>query len=112
MSYLIDGFPRNKENLDGWLKFFGDSAQITAVLFLECTQEECTERITKRSQKSGRIDDNQDSLKKRFDVFYNETMGNYSNLENITKVIKVNADSDKETVFQRITVELDKLFIK
>jgi len=81
-----------------------------SVLFLEATQENCTDRITFRSQKSGRIDDNHDSLRKRFDVFYNETMGNYTNLEKITKVIRINSDDDKETVFGRITVELDKLF--
>jgi len=107
---LIDGFPRNKENLDGFSNFFGDSAEITSVLFLEAAQENCTERITRRSQNSGRIDDNTDSLRKRFDVFYNETMGNYANLEKITRVIRINADDDKETVFGRITVELDKLF--
>jgi len=81
-----------------------------AVLFLECTQQNCTERITFRSQKSGRVDDNHDSLKKRFDVFFNETMGNYNNLESVTKVIKVNADADIPTVFENITIELDKLF--
>jgi len=110
--YLIDGFPRNKENLDGWLKYFGDSAKITATLFLECTQENCTARITLRSQKSGRVDDNQETLLKRFDVFYKETIGNYANLENVTKVIRVNGDDDKDTVFERVTIELDKIFKK
>lgn len=82
-----------------------------AVLFLEATQENCTDRITLRSQKSGRIDDNHDSLRKRFDVFYNETMRNYTNLEKIAKVIRINADDDRDTVFDRITVQLDKLFV-
>lgn len=96
--------------MDGWLKFFGDSAEIISVLFLDCSQENCTKRIQIRAQNSGRIDDNSDSLKKRFDVFFNETMPNYVNLEKVTKVIKVNADSDKDTVFQNVTVELDKVF--
>ena len=109
-SYLIDGFPRNKENLDGWLKFFGDSSDIIGVLFLECEQEICTDRIQLRSQKSGRIDDNHDSLKKRFDVFFNETMENYSNLEKISKVIRINATSAPQIVFESIVFELDKLY--
>jgi UMP-CMP kinase len=106
---LVDGFPRNKENLDGFLKFFGDSAKIISVLFLECAEKSCVERITLRSKNSGRIDDNEETLKKRFDVFFNETMGNVD-LEKVTKIIKIDADGDKETVFQRVSVELDKLF--
>jgi len=104
---LIDGFPRNKENLDGWLEFFGDSAEILAVLSLECPQESCTERINLRSQNSGRIDDNSDSLKKRFDVFFIETMENYKNLEKITRVIKIKADNERNEVFEYIKKELD-----
>ncbi len=108
---MIDGFPRNKENLDGWLTVFGDSAEIISVLFLECLQENCTARIASRSKNSGRVDDNLDSLKKRFDIFYKETMGNYSNLEAVTKIIRINADADIKTVFERITFELDKIFV-
>jgi UMP-CMP kinase len=109
---LVDGFPRNKENFDGFLKFFGDSAKIKSVLFLELAQETCVERITLRSKNSGRVDDNQETLKKRFDVFFDETIGNLVNLEKVTQVIRVDADGDKETVFQRASVELDKLFPK
>ena len=94
------------------MKYFGDSAKINAVLFLECTQENCTERIMLRSKKSGRIDDNPETLKKRFDVFFDETMGNYQNLQKISTVIKVNADSTPDEVFKNVTVELDKIFLK
>lgn len=109
--YLIDGFPRNKENLDGWLEFFGDSAEILAVLSLECPQDKCTERINFRSQNSGRIDDNSDSLSKRFDVFFIETMENYKHLGKITKVIKIKADIERSEVFENIIKELDVILI-
>ena len=107
---MIDGFPRNKENLDGWLKFFGDSAEILAVLSLECPQEKCTERINFRSKNSGRIDDNSDSLRKRFDVFFVETIENYKHLEKITRVIKIKADIERDEVFKFIVNELDIIF--
>jgi len=39
-------------------------------------------------------------------------MGNLANLENISKVIRVNGDDDKETVFSRISDEIDKILKK
>jgi len=35
-TFLIDGFPRNQDNLDGWNKQIGSRANIRSVLFLEC----------------------------------------------------------------------------
>ena len=91
------------------MDFFGETAEILAVLSLECPQEKCTERINFRSQSSGRIDDNSDSLRKRFDVFFIETMENYKNLEKITKVIKIDADGQRDKVFDNIIKELDPI---
>ena len=35
-TFLIDGFPRNQDNLDGWNIQIGSRANIRSVLFLEC----------------------------------------------------------------------------
>lgn len=37
--FLIDGFPRNRDNLDGWQKQVGDKVQECFVLLLSCTEE-------------------------------------------------------------------------
>ena len=37
--FLIDGFPRNKDNLDGWNKQMGDKVNLQFVLFFECNDE-------------------------------------------------------------------------
>jgi UMP-CMP kinase len=34
--FLIDGFPRNQDNLDGWNRQIGNKAIVKGVLFLEC----------------------------------------------------------------------------
>ncbi len=107
---MIDGFPRNLENLDGWLNEFGDSCKILAVLFLVFHEETCISRITIRSQTSGRVDDNNDSLKKRFITFRNETIPNLDNLNKVTRVISVASDRDREEIFKDIGEEFDKIF--
>ena len=35
-KFLIDGFPRNKNNLDGWEREVGDKADLKFVLFFDC----------------------------------------------------------------------------
>ena len=37
-SFLIDGFPRNKENLDGWTRTMGGVA-VRKVLFFYCEDQ-------------------------------------------------------------------------
>lgn len=38
-KFLIDGFPRNEDNLDGWEKQMGDKAEIKFVLFFDCPED-------------------------------------------------------------------------
>lgn len=42
-SFLIDGFPRNQDNLDGWNKQIGNKANIKSILFLECSDDVISE---------------------------------------------------------------------
>ena len=37
--FLIDGFPRNEDNLTGWERQMGDKANVKFVLFFECPEE-------------------------------------------------------------------------
>ncbi|KAH8036124.1 hypothetical protein HPB51_017935 [Rhipicephalus microplus] len=37
--FLIDGFPRNKDNLDGWNREMSDRVNLQFILFLECPEE-------------------------------------------------------------------------
>lgn len=37
--FLIDGFPRNEDNLQGWKKVMDDNADVKFVLFFDCSNE-------------------------------------------------------------------------
>lgn len=108
--FLIDGFPRNLENLQGWDNVFKEECKVLAVLHLDCSQETCIKRIKFRSQNSGRLDDNDESLKKRFTVFDEETTFSLKKLSERTTVLIINSDkNDKSEVFNEIKEKLDKL---
>ena len=40
-KFLIDGFPRNEDNLTGWEKQMNGKADVKFVLFFECPEEVC-----------------------------------------------------------------------
>ena len=38
-KFLIDGFPRNEDNLQGWNKTMDGKADVSFVLFFDCNNE-------------------------------------------------------------------------
>jgi UMP-CMP kinase len=71
--FLIDGFPRNIENLSTWEKLMNDKVSLPFILHLECGEEVMLNRLLKRGETSGRSDDNIEVIKKRFATYENET---------------------------------------
>ncbi|XP_046970033.1 UMP-CMP kinase [Vanessa cardui] len=101
--FLIDGFPRNKDNLEGWERVMSDKTKLLFVLFFECSRDICTERCLKRGAAgSGRSDDNMESLKKRFNTYINDTMPiiNYYDKQGLVR--RINAEVAPEKVFEDV----------
>jgi UMP-CMP kinase len=96
--FLIDGFPRNTNNVDGWNSVMGDSVELQFVLFLECTEEEMEKRLLERGKTSGRSDDNIESIKKRFVTYLAETAPVIAAFEAQGKVRRVDSCRSLEHV--------------
>jgi len=60
---LIDGFPRA---LDQGMAFEDEVCKAKFVLFFECPEGEMEKRLLKRGESSGRVDDNIESIRKRY----------------------------------------------
>lgn len=65
-KFLIDGFPRSKDNVEGWDDVMGDKVNLGAVLYFVADEKVMTDRILARAATSGRNDDNIETLRKRF----------------------------------------------
>ena len=77
VKFLIDGYPRNQENLDTWIAATnqpGNEIDLKFVLNLDCSEKTCTERIRNRMINSGREDDNLEFLIKRFETHKKSTV--------------------------------------
>ena len=94
VNFLIDGFPRSKENWEGWSSVFGKEAEMPIMLFFECPFDVQQQRILKRAKYSGRSDDNIESLQLRFNVYKEETMPTVEIFKAAGKCVEV--DTSKE----------------
>ncbi|KAK3862531.1 hypothetical protein Pcinc_031618 [Petrolisthes cinctipes] len=106
-EFLIDGFPRNQNNLEGWNKQMGEKVNLKFVLFFNCPLEVCTQRCLDRGAAgSGRSDDNMESLKKRFDTYMNATMPIIEHYEAQKLVRTMDATKGPDDIF----AEVENLF--
>ena len=71
--FLIDGFPRNFDNLRGWNENMKD-VMVDSCIFLDCPEDELKRRLDIRAKTSGRSDDNIQTLEKRLITFRESTL--------------------------------------
>ncbi|XP_031838880.1 cytidine/uridine monophosphate kinase Dak1 isoform X2 [Nomia melanderi] len=108
--FLIDGFPRNQDNLDGWNKEMTDKCIVKGVLFCECSKEVCTQRCLKRGAAgSGRTDDNEDVLLKRHETYITNTLPIVEYFEKQNSMYKVNSMQTPEKVAEDASEILTKI---
>ncbi|XP_029498041.1 UMP-CMP kinase [Oncorhynchus nerka] len=106
--FLIDGFPRNEDNLQGWTTVMEGKANVKFVLFFDCTSEVCIDRCLERGKSSGRTDDNRASLEKRIQTYLQSTRPIISLYEKQGKVRTVDASCGVDEVFDNVKAILDK----
>jgi len=102
-KFLIDGFPRNRDNLDGWTQQMSEKVDLQFVIVFDCTEDVCVERCLKRGAAgSGRTDDNLESLKKRFNTFYNDSLPiiEFYNAKNLVR--KIDGVAEPDAVFEHV----------
>ena len=98
-KFLIDGFPRNLNNMNGWNKQMHAYTILKQVLFFETTEETMLKRIMKRAKTSGRVDDNIEAAQKRFKTFKEETMPVIDIYTAQNLVLKIDGNREIEEVY-------------
>jgi len=98
-NFLVDGFPRSINNLDGWCEIFGSDEELPKMMYFECGYEVLEKRVMGRAKYSGRCDDNLENIKLRFDTFKAETLPTVEFLKNKGKCIEVDASQCREAVY-------------
>lgn len=71
--FLVDGFPRNFDNLQGWVEHMPSYTSVLGALIYNCPMDVLESRIMARAETSGRSDDNLESARRRFATFQQQT---------------------------------------
>lgn len=104
---ILDGFPRTiaqAEELEKFLKSRG--SDLHAVIGLEVPDDELTDRLIKRATGSGRSDDNPDTIKKRLEVYHNQTQPLREHYMKKEKYIPINGTGNIDEIFDAIKAGL------
>ncbi|EJF62517.1 UMP-CMP kinase [Dichomitus squalens] len=105
--FLVDGFPRK---MDQALKFDEDVCKSSLVLFFTTTEEEMLKRLLERAKTSGREDDNEESIRKRFRVYKEQTMPVIEHYSKQGKVATIDATASIEEVHEKAKAVVAQLF--
>ncbi len=71
---IFDGFPRTVPQAEALKKMLAERGhKVSAMIELDVPEDELMTRLLKRGQESGRSDDNAETIKKRLDVYHNQT---------------------------------------
>ncbi|PAA89522.1 hypothetical protein BOX15_Mlig027059g1 [Macrostomum lignano] len=106
VNFIIDGFPRNKDNLDGWNRQMSTKAIVRGVLLIDASDDVCAGRCLGRG--SGRLDDNEATLRKRFQSFVRDTMPILDHYDRAGLVFKVNGELEPDRVFDQVRQVFEK----
>ena len=104
--FLIDGYPRNQDNIDGWNEVFGTNYTLISSIILGCSEEQLEKRLLGRAKSSGRSDDKIEVIKKRFKVYVEQSQPIEAKLKEMGPFIEVQATGTIDEVFQQIANQL------
>ena len=107
---IFDGYPRTIPQAEALEQLLADrGSRIDAVVGLEVPDEELIKRILLRGQLSGRADDNEETARKRLEVYYNQTSPLKAYYEEQGKYLAINGMGTIDGIFDQIRKELDNL---
>ena len=87
--------------MDQAVKFEESVVPSKFTLFFDVPEQTLHERLMERGKTSGRADDNEESIKKRFKVFVETSMPVVEAFEKDGRLVKIEATDSIENVYKR-----------
>ncbi len=107
---IFDGFPRTIPQAEALKKMLAERGHsVAAMIELDVPEDELIKRLILRGQQSGRSDDNNETIKKRLNVYQNMTapLIEWYKKENIHN--HINGARDISLIFEDISKIIDSL---
>lgn len=106
-GFLLDGYPRTLaqvEELDGMIAFTGH--RLDAVVVLTCDSDELVGRLLQRAQTEGRADDTEDVIRRRQEVYLEQTAPLIDVYRDRGILLEVDGMGEVDEVTQRVITAL------
>ncbi|CAH8438846.1 unnamed protein product [Heterobilharzia americana] len=107
--FLIDGYPRE---LDQGVRFEKEICSCLCVINFDVSEDVMRQRLLKRAETSGRVDDNEETILKRFHTFNELTKPVIEYYKKQNKVITIDASGTVDKIFENLNHELQKFGVK
>jgi len=101
-GYLIDGYPREVAQGE---EFEKQIKEAKLLLYFEVSDDTMVRRLIKRGETSGRVDDNEETIRKRLDTFHKHSKPVVERYKEKCKIIP--AERDPEDIFVDVSKYLD-----
>ena len=109
---IFDGFPRTIPQAEALNVMLQErNSEIAAMLELDVPQEMLVERLVNRGLTSGRADDNEETIRKRLDVYNNQTQPLIAFYEAEGKRNPVKGYGDIQEIHSALCAVIDKLLL-
>ena len=109
-GFLLDGYPRTLAQvteLDGMIEFTGH--RLDAVVVLTVDSEELVQRLLQRAQTDGRADDTEDVIRRRQEVYVEQTEPLIGVYRERGILVEVDGMGEVDDVTSRIFAALDEI---
>jgi len=101
-KYLVEGFPRSADDANAWDQLLGQRVHLKFCLVIEYSEACMERRLLYRRQGSGRLDDNIETIRRRFLTFKEESIPVIQRYEDSGLVKKVNSERGIESVWHEV----------
>ena len=107
---IFDGFPRTIPQAEALKAMLAERGhKVAAMIELHVPEDELMKRLLLRGQQSGRSDDNEETIKKRLDVYHNQTSPLIDWYENEGIHHQINGLGELDRIFDDICKVIDNL---
>ena len=98
-GFILDGFPRSAIQAEA---FDSLKVDLDKVIYFAIGQDQAVERLLGRAKLEGRADDNEQSIKTRFEVYARETRPLIERYERAGKLVTIDAGQQIDKVFAEL----------
>ena len=108
-GFVLDGFPRTMAQAEALDTMLSEIDRPLSVVFeLQVPDEVAIERLRRRAEEEGRVDDTPEAIARRIDLYHRETEPLVSHYRLAGNLVGIHGDRPEDEVFAEIQQALDQ----